>query len=62
MLENELDIEKQFQGGDEMDEDYISALIDRKIDPFNINHKKSKNLYRDTLLRSAGVENRIVMI
>ena len=45
-----------------MDEDYIAALIDWKIDPFNINHKKSKNLYRDTLLKSVGIENRIVMI
>lgn len=58
MAENELEIENQFQNqDDDMDEDYIAALIDRKVDPFNINHKKSKNLYRDTLLRSAGVEN-----
>ena len=47
---------------DNPDDEYISKLINKKIDPFNINHKTSKNLYWDTLLKSIGIlETRIVL-
>ena len=47
---------------DNPDDEYIAKLIKKKIDPFNINHKTSKNLYRDTLLKSIGIlETRIVL-
>ena len=43
-------------GGDDPDNDEMAQIISKKVDPFNINHKKNQNLYRDILLESVGMK------
>lgn len=35
-------------------DDEMAKLITKKVDPFNINHKKNENLYKETLLEYIG--------
>ena len=41
---------------DDPDNDEMAQIISKKVDPFNINHKKNQNLYRDTLLECIGLK------
>jgi hypothetical protein len=43
-------------GEDDPDNDEMAQIISKNVDPFNINHKKNQNLYRDTLLESVGMK------
>lgn len=41
---------------DDPENDEMAQIISKKVDPFNINHKKNQNLYRDTLLECIGLK------
>ncbi|CDW71327.1 UNKNOWN [Stylonychia lemnae] len=41
---------------DDPDNDEMAQIISKRVDPFNINHKKNQNLYRDTLLECIGLK------
>ena len=48
--------EEFMNGEDDPDNDEMALVISKKVDPFNINHKKNQNLYRDTLLECIGLK------
>ena len=51
------DLTEEFMNGeDDPDNDEMAQIISKKVDPFNINHKKNQNLYRDTLLECIGLK------
>ena len=50
----------EFMNGEDNDgggnDDDMAKLISKKVDPFNINHKKNENLYKETLLECIGLK------
>eukprot|EP00347_Sterkiella_histriomuscorum_P002490 403367949 len=54
---DESNLTAEFMNGeDDPDNDEMAQIISKKVDPFNINHKKNQNLYRDTLLECIGLK------